>query len=358
MEAVFISKLDKHDGHDSFQLWFYCNSGLFRQRAEHRCCSCWPSPRAPLLIPPQHPLFSLPLSIIGQIQAVHLCLHQPSQFLQSLNFSVYSCHKQPTHYSVMFLGRCGSATVSCVSVSSSWMLHPCLQGKWPRWPEPSTSVDGFLLQGRFKAPGWFPKVHISIQYVSLFQHLMKVSKKDRGNWPPWSFYYMLDPRPGYFKNISFVPRDPLRHPLNHHVLAWCSLFLTESGRYRRSLYNPDFPILQLQDATQNKTQLATPRSAAIPSKVMFVPLCLLSGHHVLNNFYHTSHRMFSHLSNWYFYQEWKLPHVAWRRRSSKRAAASGFFVYLRTRPSRNAFSVLPGFQVNEHPDKPATVTSL
>ena len=62
--------------------------------------------------------------------------------------------------------------------------------------------------------------------------------------------------------------------------------------------------------TQNKTQLATPCLAATPCKVTCVALCLLSGRHVWNNFYHTSHQMFSHFSNGHFYRERKLSHVA------------------------------------------------
>ena len=124
---------------------------------------------------------------------------------------------------------------------------------------------------------------------------------------------LTDPGSDYFKNIS-VFQDPLRQSAE----PWCfSLMLSVPHRVGvgglGELQEPPqfrFSYLQLQDTAQNKTQLATPCIAATPCKVTCVALRLLSGRHVWNNFYHTSHQMFSHFSNGHFYQERKLPHVA------------------------------------------------
>lgn len=173
---------------------------------------------------------------------------------------------------------------------------------------------------------------------------------------------LTDPGSDYFKNIS-VFQDPLRQSAE----PWCfSLMLSVPHRVGvgglGELQEPPqfrFSYLQLQDTAQNKTQLATPCIAATPCKVTCVALRLLSGHHVWNNFYHTSHQMFSHFSNGHFYQERKLPHVAWKLISLKRTAARGFVVPLRTRSSLKGFPVyLSRFQGNEHPDKPAMVTCV
>ena len=107
-----------------------------------------------------------------------------------------------------------------------------------------------------------------------------------------------------------------------------------------SLYNSDFHVYSFKTQDKTKHNRQCHASPPHPARWRMLLCACLSGRHVWNNFYHTSHQMFSHFSDGHFYQEWKLPHVAWKLRSLKRAAARGFAVPLRPWSSLKAFSGL------------------
>lgn len=149
-----------------------------------------------------------------------------------------------------------------------------------------------------------------------------------------------------FKSISSAFRDPLRQSAE----PWCfSLMLSVphrvgvgQGRSEGAAGASTIQIFMFTASRHKTKQNNRQRHASPPHPARWRVLlwACLSGRHVWNNFYHTSHQMFSHFSNGHFYQEWKLPHVAWKPRSLKRATARGFLVPLRTWSSLKAFSGL------------------